>query len=351
MTLRHLDFPSGQVGLYGTNPSFLLNGTYAQAANIGSPATTIFIEDDPDPNITGNVLRISRFGSVEGILRWVYPSNQAKAGVARRLWLPSLPNTATRPFIFEFRSPTNSVMASVSVDTTGRIVGVVGADTLTSTNPAIVANAWQHVEACLDRGASTLEVRVEGVTVLEMTGVIIGTDISQVSFRNVVSANPDQYLKDLAIWDGSGASNNDFMGSIQVYELIPTADVAMNWTASTGATGWNLLDESPPNDDADYIFAVSPPPAASRFDVSNLPPDITSVRGLVVVARSRKTDGGDGNLQVGLVSGASTALGANRPITTAFTYWSDVFETDPATGAAWLPAAVDAVQLQVNRTL
>lgn len=351
MTLRHLDFPSGQFGIYGTNQALLLNGVYAQAANIGFPATTIFLEDDPDPNITGNVIRLSRFGSVEGLLRWVLPSNQAKVGVARRLWLPALPNTATRPFILEWRSPANAIMASLAVDTTGRIVAVVGAATETTVNPVVVANAWQHIEACLDRGAATLEVRVEGVTVLEMNSLIIGTDIAQISFRTPINANPDQFLKDLAVWDGAGTANNDFMGTIQVLEIIPTADASFNWLASSGTTGWNLIDEAPPNDDTDYISAIDPPPAASQFDLSNLPPDITSVRGVIARVRSRKTDGGDGNLQVGVVSGVSVGLGANRPITTAFTYWSDVFETDPATGNAWLPSAVDAMKLQLNRTV
>jgi hypothetical protein len=42
--------------------------------------------------------------------------------------------------------------------------------------------------------------------------------------------------------------------------------------------------------------------------------------------------------------------GSNRPITTAFTYYEDVFETDPNTGNAWTPASADAAQLKLNRT-
>jgi len=350
MTLRHLDFPSGQVGLYGTTLELLTSGVYAQYGN----ANSCNLVEDPDPNITGTVLRFTAQPGATGVLRYVLPSSQTKVGMARRVWMDLLPVDPTRlPFLFEWRNGANSVLGSITCDTTGRIVGTVGATVTTSTNPALVANAWQHIESMMDTSTGDVEVRVEGVTVLLMSGLVIAGPIAQVSVR-VPSVNQDnlrQYLKDFVIWDGAGAANNDFMGSVQVIELIPDADNVFAWSASTGTTGFNLVDEAPPNDDTDYIFAVNPPPSLSNFDVTGLPPDITSVKGIIARVRSRKTDGGDGNLQVGVVSGASVGLGADRPITTAYTYWSDVFEVDPATAAPWLPSAVNAVKLQLNRTL
>jgi hypothetical protein len=69
------------------------------------------------------------------------------------------------------------------------------------------------------------------------------------------------------------------------------------------------------------------------------------------IHRSRKTDGGTGNIQLGVISGAATGLGVDRPITTAYTYWWDVFDSDPNIAAAWTKAAVNAMNLQLNRTL
>jgi hypothetical protein len=332
--------------MYGTNLGFGLNGTYAEI-----DLTWLALEDDPDPNITGNVVRFNG-GIPDPLIRKVLPSTQAKVGMGRRLWLNSLPDADNNSIIiFDWRDAANSIIATVSVDTTGRIVlnGGGGAE-VRSAAPAIVANAWQHIEAELNAGPGSLECRVEGVTVASFTGRVFPST-AQVAVRITIGASTRQYLKDWVIWDGAGAFNNTWMGSIQVRELIPDWDSSFNWTTSSCATGWNLIDEAPPNDDTDYIIAINPPPAASRFDVSNLPVDVTSVRGLVAFVRSRKTDGGDGNLQVGVRSGASTSLGTDRPITTAYTYWSDVFETDPATGAAWTPAAVNGVKIQLNRTV
>jgi len=350
MALRHLDFPSGQVGLYGTTKSLLTSGVYAQYGDFNS----FFLVDDPDPNITGTVARFDADAGATGILRYVLPATNTKVGIARRFWVDLLPVDAARlPFVMEWRNGANVVLGYVVCDTTGRLSIVVGNSTTTSTNPVLVANAWQHVEGMMNTATGDVEVRVEGVLAVSVAGLAIVGPIAQISVRvpSVNQPNLKQYLKDFAVWDGSGAFNNTFMGSIQVRELIPDGDAAFNWLASTGVTGFNLIDEAPPNDDTDYIYAVTPPPAASKFSVGNLPVDVTSVRGLSVVVRSRKTDGGDGNLQTGLVSGASTVLGTDRPITTAYTYWTDIFETDPATGAAWSPAAVNAVQLQLNRTL
>jgi hypothetical protein len=92
-------------------------------------------------------------------------------------------------------------------------------------------------------------------------------------------------------------------------------------------------------------------PAAYKCSLQDLPATVTSVRGVMPIHRSRKTDGGDGNLQQALISGASTGLGSNRPITTAYTYWWDIYDADPNGAIAWTRLAVNALNLQLNRTL
>lgn len=352
MALLHADFPSGQAGLYGTGdqPSFTLDGMYAQFQGE--------IETDPDGVSGGNVVSYQH-DSINTTVpwRWVMPAAHATVGVAARFWNSNIPDGVSTDYLIRWNDAGNSTVAQLFVTATGALsMQIIGGSTYTTTGPVIVAGAWQHVEVKYTHGAGALcsfEVRVEGVNVLNQTNVAgTNADIAQLaSQRDNTSNNNLPRMKDLVIWDGSGSSNNNFMGSVQVRELLPSSDVSFNWTASTGTTGWNLMDEAPPNDNTDYIYAVDPPPAASLFGLTDLPADVTSVKGLKVVVRSTKSDGGDGSLQVGLKSGASTGLGANRAITTTYTYWSDVFELDPATSAEWLPAAVNAVQLQLNRTV
>lgn len=355
MSLRHLDFPSGQPGLYGTTASFLDDGMYAQIDFID-------LVDDPDPSTTGNVAQLSGAASTDANLRFVLPASHATVGMGGRVWLSRIPTGAGDiPCIHQYRDGSNAPTISIAVTPTGAITayrGNSGGTVLgTTAGPVLVADSWQHVESKVFHSATvgTVEVRVEGVPVLTLTNQnTTAGPCAQVSYNNegggsgVVTA---YYLKDIAIWDGAGSVNSNFIGTIQVYELLTTSDDTFPWAASTGTTGFDLIDEAPPNDDTDYIYAIDPPPAASKFNLGNLPADVTSVKGLYVVVRSRKSDGGDGNLQVGIISGASTGLGTDRPITTTYTYWTDMFELDPNTSSSWTPVAVDAAKLQLNRTV
>lgn len=352
---------------YGTGePSraLLVNGAYAEA---GGTTGACIVTEDPDPNVTTNVMNIGKGDAGGGVLhtlRKVLNSSQSVVGISGRYWCSILPPTSsTRPSLAEFADVSNNVLVSVFVLPTGAIRvtrgssggGVVLGDT---PGPVLVANAWQHVEVkcTLDSTTGAIEVRVEGLTVLSLSG--INTSVSdlpcaQVSFRMTRSgtdADLDYFIKDLVVWNTLGAYNTDFLGSASVFTIVPDSDVALNWTPTGAANGWSILDNGPPND-AQFISAgVGPIPSAYQATLTDLPADVTSVKGLVSIVRARKTDGGDGTLQVGIESGMSVDLGADRPITPAFTYWADVSEENPATTSPWTPAAVNAAGLRINRT-
>lgn len=337
-------------GGYGTNTALMLNGLYA---DISSGALT----EDPDPNITGIVYAADVNPINATRLRRVLPNAVTTAGFAFRLWISALPQGNANSIAFGFSNNANALQIAWRVSSTGRIIfSNSGGDIAASVSPALVANAWNHVEVkCVaSTSAGTIEIRVNGVPVpLDVSsGLNTGTQYSQFRMDNPNSTTgPRFYIKTLVAWDSSGTSNNDFFGTVDVIGRTTNVDVALNWTPSTGTAGWSLLDNSPPQDGTDYLSAGDPPPAASLFGLTPLPEDVTSVRAMVLQLRGAKVDGGDGNLQGGMKSGASTALGANRPITTAFTYYEDVFAIDPATSAPWTPAAADAVQIQINRTV
>jgi hypothetical protein len=159
-------------------------------------------------------------------------------------------------------------------------------------------------------------------------------------------------LKDFVMWDGLGDVANDFIGPCGVYYLPPTSDVSSGWSRTGGASDFGILDNVPPND-ASYISAEEDPeiPAPCIVTCAPLPDDIVAVRAVLPIIRARKSDGGEGKLQMSLVSEGDEDLGADRAISTAFTYWWDVSHYDPSTLAPWAPGAVDNVQFKINRTL
>jgi len=343
MSLEWMD----NFGIYGVGgQARMLNGLYAEINNSTLVA-------DPDPSGTGEtVLRMVTNGG--DAWRRVLGGTRTRVGVAMRIWMASLPPGAPAlPMPVRFRDGSNNALCDLRIASTGALeFHYDGLTTSISTGgPVLVANAWQHVEILVDFSTTVgeVEVRVEGVTVLSADTINTGAGCAQVVGRfnqgEIVA-----YMRDLVCYNGLGTENNDFLGTVLVVSLDVTSDVALNWTPSAGTTGWEILDNVPPND-AQFISAGDPPPSPYEGGLSNLPPDVTSVKALQTVVRAAKIDGGDGNLQVGMISGASTALGADRPITTAFTYWLDVFEVDPATGVAWTPVAVDAAEIQIDRTV
>ena len=345
MTIEHMD----NFSIYGTDVSLLADGIYAQADG------NLSLQVDPDGISSGRVARTTSSASNRAIMRYVLNGAQNVVGLALRVWCDPIPvSDATRPILASYRDGVNSEFATVRVTPTGRLLFEDGTNTIETAVPAISASAWWHIEIKYDRsGVGSIEIRVEGLTVMldEDLGYVVADPIYQVATLGAGSnlSSGVTYFKDYVIWNGTGTYNNDFLGSVLVHNLIPTSDVALNWTPVGGATGFGILDNIPPND-AQYISAPTPAPAAYVCGLSDLPAEVTSVKALMSIVRAAKTDGGDGSLQVSAVSQGDVVNGANRPITIAMTYWRDVFETDPDTGVPWLPEAVNLAELQIDRT-
>lgn len=341
---------------YGGDTNKMLNGKYAQV----SAAALV---QDPDPTVPVPFYVIN---GANGPVRRVLSSAQTTVGVAYRMWIPGLfgetcffqlYDVNLFPHLFVTFDASGYIRV-YRQDTAGRVQIAISA------TPIAVANQWAHWEfkAFIDAAAGTVEVRREGVNVCSAGPLRTASNLvgSAASVQNVVIFNQGGYgqpmavgcyFKDFAIWDGSGARNNNFLGSRVVKRLRPNGDVVFPWTPSTGTTGYNRINANAPGDDASYIYAPDPAPAAALFSLEDLAANVTSVAFVQAEHRSRKTDGGDGNIQLGLKSGASTTLGADRPISTAYTYYSDIFDSDPNGGGAWSVAAVNALQFQINRTL
>lgn len=335
---------------YGSNTAYMTDGLYGVVQQTS-------LSQDPDPNVaTGRYALQMVANALNGLrFRRVFPASRGVVGAAFRVWLSGLPFTdAIRPS-FGCLDASSIFQFTINFDTIGRIVvRDLNQNLLAVTSgPVVTSNAWNHIEMKATSASGNIEIRVNGITVLSATALALGGPYYQFG-----SSSPTGYggfygfyIKDLVVWDSLGGVNSDFLGSVQVIGLTPSADVSFPWAAATGSTGFNMIDNSPPLDGTEYITAIYPPPAAASFELSALPSNITSVKALITQIRARKADGGDGSIQAGLISGASTTLGQNRPVTTAFTFYEDVVETDPATSTSWTPVSADAARVQVNRTV
>lgn len=358
MSLIHAD----NFSIYGSVGEMTASGRYAQVGGAS-------LVSDPDGISSGSVLRlIGGFPGATTVRRALQtPTN--KVGMGMRLWMSTLPaDTNQRPTLFFWNDASNRGMVRVILETTGALsaqvfdstVGTFGTwyDLGLTSGPSIGSGIWWQLEAAFDASALTLEVRVEGAVKMSFTSSDFGGHLHNGPLiyqcgtstqANYSGFYADEYIKDYFWWDGLGTRNNNFMGPCLVAELDPDGDVTKGyWTPSTGTAAWSILDNAPA--DTPYLTGTYPTGAAMEVTQTDLPTTISSVKGIVSLVRAKKTDGGEGNIQVSMVSGSSASDGIDRAITAAWAYWEDFHELDPATGAAWIPAAVNASHMRINRT-
>jgi hypothetical protein len=278
-------------------------------------------------------------------------------GMGARFWRPTLPaSNSERPVLFSWRSSANGRRYDLLVEPNGALGLYNNSSTLIEGTviPIFTAASFQHIEARVDCVTGEYEVRREGVVVLEGTdpsppGGVIGI-VGMSNHQNTFPAVGILYMKDLVVWDDTGTENNDFFGSVSVVtQSLLTDNSNSGWVASTGSSIAGVLDETTPND-ADYATAALIN-ADVEMTLEDLPTDVTSVRGIITIVRAKKSDGGDGKLQISLKSNASYDAGIEHPLTTTETYHYDISELDPNTGTPWTPGTFNDASLRMKRTL
>lgn len=358
------DFSTYGVG----GQAYMLNGSYAEMGTTGFGTATLIA--DPDPSSPGNAVVLMSSGSYTGAdtgprMRKALSGLKTTIGGSCRLWMSYLPISNPRSPWIRLADDANTTNISFYVNTIGQIVALRGhpaSGTVlgTSSGSALTANAWHHLEwkVLFSDTVGTITVKLNGTAILTLTG--LDTVAGNIGCANVALANtcafnggdaaPSSYFRDFIVWDTVGTYNNDFMGPCFIDRFTVDSDVSFNWTASTGTTGYTLINEKGPAD-AGYIYSPTPAASASTFGMEDLPASAVSVRGIMLYGRMQKSDGGDCQVQMSLNDGTSDTPGTDRAITTAFTYWADILETNVTTGLPWTRTAFNASKFKINRTV
>lgn len=343
----------------GTDAQGLLENGYAEVS------TGLRLVADPDGVNTQKVLRYDSNPGILGLLlRRPLETATEDVGIQFRLWMDALPaNTGQCPPVAIWSDNSNIRIGWLQVDTTGRMSfykgdgGGSGTLVGTTSAPVISAGTWWHVAAFMHGGTAndgTFELRIENKVKLDLDTIdMFAATVYQTSHASngdTIGAGPGMYIKDLTWWNKDGTENNDFIGRTRNVAGVTDSDITLgDWTPYTGTTGWDILDNNP-GDDAKYLEAADTDVTPMVYGFTNLPADVSAVRGVFTMVRVGKVDGGDASVRVGVISDGTTALGTDRAIAQTQHMYTDLFEVDPDTGVAWSPGAVDAMQGQVDRT-
>lgn len=285
-------------------------------------------------------------------------------GFGAGIYMTNLP-TVSDALGVRFSDAANVATITMSYQSDGSIQiyrGVpVSGVLLATSGQVLTAQAWNHVEIFVSHSATVgaVEVRVNGVTVINVTGANTGaTTSAQFRIGNihgvsdpVYKAIPQHYWDDLFCWDTTGPRNNTFLGPQKVVLNKISADTEVaDWAVTGAASGAAAISEIPPDGDTSYISAMTPG-ETSEFTVEPLDENVVSITAIYLPAMMRQSQPGSTWVQQSIVSGADVADGLDRPITEAYTYWADVIETDPDTGAAWTREAYNASRRRFVKTI
>ncbi|MDT3707483.1 MAG: hypothetical protein ROZ09_11695 [Thiobacillus sp.] len=223
---------------------------------------------------------------------------------------------------------------------------------LSSSAPgAIPPGVWSYVEvsAIIHDTAGAVTVKVNGTTVLTVTGV--DTQDTANAYSTVVyfyTLNNQTYLlNDLYLLDPGTAPNTTFLGDVRVDAYYPTADGASSqWTPTPSGAHYANVDETAPNG-TDYIEADIAG-YVDLFQAQDLAVTPGAFFAVQLCAAALKTDAGSrqikGVVRRSLVNYASVG----KDVSDTQKYVLNQWNTDPSTAAAWTKAGFDAAEFGVE---
>ena len=209
---------------------------------------------------------------------------------------------------------------------------------------------WFELKVTIDATTGAVELRRNGVMLLTFSGNTNGAptgDITRVQLRSMNQSSNnriDVWLDDIVITDNLGGVNDDFPGDLRISTLVPVADTGQkDWSPSSGSNNFSRVADIPPDDDTSWVASATP---GDRDLYAMAPLGVTplAIKGLQQTALARKDDAGDRALSLVLKSGAEVAVTPPAILGSSFAFIETIHEQDPASGAPWTPAAVDAAQ-------
>lgn len=185
------------------------------------------------------------------------------------------------------------------------------------------------------------ELKINGVVEYSGTGLLTASGSTLAVIGKVVNYNSqsvDYYFADWCI------DNSEYPGAGQVVRKDPSG--AGNYTAWTG--DYTAVDEVPHNSDTDYVSS------STSGDAETVALESGASAGLVGTPLSVKTvaivrdEGGASAVQVRLRSGATDDDTTSNDPGATYIARCKIYNTDPATGAAWTVAGLDAAEVGVE---
>lgn len=277
-----------------------------------------------------------------------------EVGCALGMYLSVMPSTESASPGFTISDENNTTIVYTRVNPNGSVELRRGSTVLGITDPGLItAQAWHHYELRVlqDNVVGEVELRINGNLELLVNNLDLGT--VKPRFWRIAgsgSSTVERGIDDLILWDTTGDVNNTFFGPARVNTIWLDGDEPGNqWSITGAASGADALKETAPDGDTSYISAAINN-MKSDFSLESLPPEAEVISGVYIPTMAKLAVAGVGSMKTSMVSAGAVSEGKDVPLTAAYTYRGDVFETDPATGLPWTKNGLENALVRVEKT-
>lgn len=233
-----------------------------------------------------------------------------------------------------------------TVTNTGQIYATRNGTSLGTSTFALQANVWYHcqVKITIHDSAGAVEVKINGVTVLNLTGVDTrnggGGTANQIRFGGAYDGGAT-YICDFWLDD------SEYLGDCRIETLLPSAaGAATQWDASAG-NNYECVDESSPNSDTDYV-STDTANEIDTYTFGDLTPSSGTVKGVQANVWARKDDAGERSIALLARPGSTDRVGDSKALGDSYNYYQQIWGTNPDTSNPWAISEVNASEFGVK---
>ncbi len=238
----------------------------------------------------------------------------------------------------------------VRINSTGNLIAYQsnGTTILATGTTALSLATWYRIDIKVGTGASApWEVRINGVSEISGTSSSIGSNNNaRINLGKAVNRNGntvDYYFDDVVI-ETSGYPVDSKIGRLDV----TGAGQYLEWGAGAGDGDYRDVDDTPHDSQTTFLMSIVLNQRLSVDCETLAAAGITagSILSVKPVILCRESAAGTASFQAGLRSASTDdyATAQDSPKGTTYISRGKIYETDPATSAAWTASGVDAAQ-------
>jgi hypothetical protein len=227
--------------------------------------------------------------------------------------------------------------------------GPLGGTLATYASALTAISTWYHFECevVVHGTTGSFKVRKNGNSVEDFSLGSLNTRVSANDYANKIqigNATAIGHWVDDFFWKSSAAAGT-WLGDIRCYTRMPASDQSVTFSHLSGSTNYEMVDEAQQDGTTTYVYD-STVGHADFYGIASISATPATVIATTARAYALKSDAGTRTLAVQVKSGATTAASPTLVLTTSGWQWAwRTDTTDPATGAAWTPAAVNTCQI------